>query len=70
MVLDSHLYVEVEIIIIMPFFSAESMLTFGQYEMKSSRATPFRESILMRFKSSELPQFLHASQFAFKSVEK
>ena len=46
------------------------MLSFGQHEMKSSGAMPFRRSILMRFKSLEQPQFsLHAPQFAFKSVE-
>ena len=39
---------------------------FSQHEMKSSRPTPSRGSILMRFKSLELPQFLlHASKFAF-----
>ena len=42
------------------------MLSFGQYEMKSSEATLFRGSILNRFKSLEPPQVpLHASQFVF-----
>ena len=46
------------------------MLSFGQYEIKSSESTRFRGSILMRFESLEPPQFsLHASQFALKSVE-
>ena len=50
----------------MQFFFAESMLSFGQYEMKSSEATPFLGSILMRCRSLESPQFpLHASHFAF-----
>ena len=58
-------------VIVMPNLSAQSMLSFGQYEMKSSEATPFRGSISMQFKWLEPPQFpLHASQFAFKSVEK
>ena len=62
---------QVEIVIFMPIFSAESMLSFGQHEMKSSEAMPYRGSILMRFKYLEPPQFpLHASQCAFKSVEK
>ena len=47
------------------------MLSFGQYEMKSSEPTPFRGSISMRWRSLESPQFpLHASHFAFKSVAK
>ena len=47
------------------------MLSFGQYEMKSSEVTRFRGSILMQFNSLESPQFLlRASQFAFKSVKK
>ena len=38
------------------------MLSSGQYEMKSTEATPFRGSILMQFKSLEPHQFpLHAS---------
>ena len=50
---------QVEIIIFMAFFFA---LSFAQYEMKSSDATPFRGSILMRFGSLEPPQVpLHAS---------
>ena len=63
---------QVEIVVIfIAFFSARSKLSFAQYEMKSSEATPFRGSILMRFKSLEPPQvLLYASQFAFKSVEK
>ena len=53
------------------FFCSISMLSFGQYDMKSSKATPFRGSILMRCRSLGSPQFfLHASQFAFKSVAK
>ena len=44
--------------------------SFVQYEIKSSGATPFLGPILMRFEWLEPPQvFLHASQFAFKSVE-
>ena len=39
---------QVEIIILMPIFFAEFILSFAQYEMKSSDATPFRGSILMR----------------------
>ena len=43
-------------------FFAQSMLTFGQYKIKSSESTRFRGSILMRFESLEPPQFsLHAS---------
>ena len=54
-------------IIIFPEF----ILSFAQYEMKSSDATPFRGSILMRFGSLEPPQVpLHASQLAFESVKK
>ena len=57
---------QVEIIIFPEF-----ILSFAQYEMKSSDATPFRGSILMRFGSLELPQVpLHASQLAFESVKK
>ena len=49
----------------------EFILSFAQYEMKSSDATPFRGSILMRFGSLEPPQVpLHASQLAFESVKK
>ena len=54
-----------------PILFDNSMLSFSQYELKSSEATRFRGSMLMRFKSLEPPQFLlHASQFAFKSVGK
>ena len=57
---------QVEIIIFPEF-----ILSFAQYEMKSSDATPFRGSILMRFGSLEPPQVpLHASQLAFESVKK
>ena len=54
---------QVEIVVIFcHFFFAESILSFAQYEMKSSDATPFRGAILMRFGSSEPPQVpLHAS---------
>ena len=46
------------------------MLSFGQYEIKSSESSRFHGSILLRFESLEPPQFsLHAPQFAFKSVE-
>ena len=62
---------QVEFVSFMPIFFAQSMLSYGQYELKSSEATPFRGSILMRVESLEPPQsFLHASRFAFKSVEK
>ena len=45
------------------------MLSFVQYEIKLSEATPFRWSV-GRFESLELPQFpLRVSQFTFKSVE-
>ena len=58
------------VVILMPIFFAQSMLSFVQYEMKLSEATPFRWSILIRFESLELPQFpLRVSQFTFKSVE-
>ena len=61
---------KVEIVIFMPIFFAESMLSFGQHKMKSSEATPSRGSVLMLLKSLEPPQFsLHVSQLAFKSVE-
>ena len=57
---------QVEIIIFPEF-----ILSFAQYERKSSDATPFRGSILMRFGSLEPPQVpLHASQLAFESVKK
>ena len=47
------------------------MLSFGQYEMKSSEASPFQGSILMQFGLLEPPQFrLHALTFDFKSVAK
>ena len=53
---------QVEIIIFMAIFFAEFILSFAQYEMKSSDATPFRGSILMRVGSLEPPQVpLHAS---------
>ena len=53
---------QVEIIIFMAIFFAEFILSFAQYEMKSSDATPFRGSILKRFGSLEPPQVpLHAS---------
>ena len=59
------------VVIFMPFFFAQSMLSFGQYEINSSEATRFWGSILMRFELLEPPLFpLHAFQFAFKSVEK
>ena len=35
------------------------MISFGQYEVKSSEAMPFCGSVLMRFKSFEPPQFLY-----------
>ena len=57
---------QVEIIIFPEF-----ILSFAQYEMKSSDATPFRGSILMLFGSLKPPQVpLHASQLAFESVKK
>ena len=47
------------------------MLSFGQYDMKSSDATPFRGSIFMRFGSLEPPQVpLHASLLAFDFFKK
>ena len=47
------------------------MLSFSQYEMKSSEASPFQGSILMQFGLLEPPQFrLHALTFDFKSVAK
>ena len=53
---------QVEIIIFMAIFFSEFILSFAQYEMKSSDATPFRGSILMWFASLEPPQVpLHAS---------
>ena len=62
---------QVEFVSCMPIFFAQSMLSYGQYELKSSEATPFRGSILLQFKSLESPRFfLHASQLVFKSVEK
>ena len=54
---------QVGIIIFMAIFFAEFILSFAQYEMKLSEATPFRGSILMR-----VP--LHASQLAFESFKK
>ena len=57
---------KVEIVIFMPILFARSMLSFAQYKMKKSEATPFRGSILMRFVLLEPPQvLLHAFQFAF-----
>ena len=68
---------QVEFVSCMPIFFAQSRLSYGQYELKSSEATPFRGSILMRCRSLELPQYpLHASLlnvllvFVFKSVAK
>ena len=62
---------QVEIRIFMAIFFAEFILSFAQYEMKSSDATPFCGSILMRFGLLEPPQVpLHASQLAFESVKK
>ena len=59
------------VVIFIAFFFTRSMLSFAQYEMKSSEATPCRGSILMRFILLEPPQvLLHAFQFASKSVEK
>ena len=54
---------QVEIVVVlMPILFANSMLSFSQYELKSSEATRFRSSISMRFKSLEPPQFsLYAS---------
>ena len=62
---------QVEIIIFMAIFFPEFILSFAQYEMKSSDATHSRGSILMRFGLLEPPQVtLHASQLAFESVKK
>ena len=62
---------QVEIVIFMALFFAESMLYFAQYELKSSEATPLRGSILMRFGFLEPPQVpLQASQLAFESFKK
>ena len=62
---------QVEIIIFMAIFFPEFILSFAQYDMKSSDATPFRGSILMRFGLLEAPQVpLHASQLAFESFKK
>ena len=54
---------QVEIVVVlMPILFANSMLYFSQYELKSSEATRFHGSILMRFRSLEPPQFLlHAT---------
>ena len=41
----------------MPISFAQSMLSFGQFEIKSCEASRFRGSILMRFQSLEPPQF-------------
>ena len=55
----------------MAIFFPEFILSFAQYEMKSSDATPFRGSILMQFGLLEPPQvLLHASQLAFESFKK
>ena len=63
---------QIEIVVIFnAIFFARSMLSFAQYEIKSSKIMTFRRSILMRFVSLESPQvLLHASSFAFTSVEK
>ena len=62
---------QVEIIIFMAIFFPEFILSFAQYEMKSSDATPLRGSILMRFGCLELPQVpLQASQLAYESFKK
>ena len=63
---------QVEIVVVlMKILFANSMLSFSQYELKSSEATRFRGSISMRFKTLEPPQILlNASQFALNSVEK
>ena len=62
---------QVEIIIFMTIFFPEFILSFAQYEMKSSDPTPFRGSILMWFGLLEPPQVpLYASQLAFESVKK
>ena len=63
---------QIEIVVIFnAIFFARSMLSFAQHEIKSSKIMTFRWSILMRFVSLESPQvLLHASQFAFTSVEK
>ena len=63
---------QIEIVVIFnAIFFARSMRSFAQYEIKSSKITTFRWSILMRFISLESPQvLLHASRFAFTSVEK
>ena len=63
---------QIEIVVIFnAIFFARSMLSFAQYEIKSSKITTFLWSIFMRFVSLELPQvLLHASRFAFTSVEK
>ena len=63
---------QVEIVVVlMRILFANSVLYFSQYVLESSEITRFRGSISMRFKSFEPLQFiLHASQFAFKSVEK
>ena len=61
---------QVKVVIFMPIYFAQSRLSFGHYEIKSSQGTRFRGSILMRF-TLDLSQFpLHASKFAFKSLEK
>ena len=51
---------QVEIVVVlMPFFFAQSMLAFGRYEMKSSDASRLSVG---QFKSLKPPQFpLHAS---------
>ena len=63
---------QVEIVVVlMPILFANSMLSFSQYELKSSEATRFHGSISMQFKLLKPPQFpLHASKLAYKSVEK
>ena len=63
---------QIEIVVIFnAIFFARSMLSFAQYEIKSSEITTFRWSIFMWIVSLESPQvLLHASRFAFTSVEK
>ena len=62
-------FAQVEIVVVlMPIFFAQSMLAFGQYEMKSSEASRLSVG---QFKSLKPQQFpLHASKLAFKSIEK
>ena len=67
--------VEIVVISMLIFSLYLIAISFGQYVMKSSEATPFRWSILMRCRSLESLQYpQHASLpnvlFAFKSVAK